>query len=163
MTVVDPIATAAAWSWEVTERVAWPALCATVGGGYLIRELDQATDMSRRIDGYWIHTSGRRTPLAVRCQDGFGSEYETFTVRDSEYAGLSRVPAMLGPRHHLQSYVTADHTRLLSAALAESWEVLAYVDMNQARPGFWRTGPDHSFAVVPWRHLSTAVIVGGNS
>lgn len=153
----------AAWSWDATSELAWPVLSTRAGGGYLIREHDEMVDKSRRIDGYWIHPSGVRHPIAVRCQDGFGGEYETFTVRDSEYAGLSGMPPVWGPTYHVQSYVSGDRRRLLASAIAESWELLAYIDLNRSQPGFWRPGPDHLFAVVPWRDLATVVIARGAS
>lgn len=141
-------------SWLATTRI-WPASL-----GRLVQEQSPDLDRRHHIDGWWVTPAGQWRPISVRAQDGYGSEFQTFTVRDQEWHDFQSAAAdELVPVAFVQSYWTRDYGRPLAAAVAEYHEVMAYVGLNVSR--IWRPVREAGritqrlMAVVPWDHLTS--------
>lgn len=149
-TLVMPVVLAGSKAnWYSTER----------GDDPLLRRLD----MSAGIDLFIENNDGHISSVSSRIQTvGTSQPYNTFTVRAERDSGAKteyekRLEAIkhgyLYPRLMMQAYITNWRGELVSAAVADTKDVIRFIEAGNAAT---RRTTNAEFYVVPWSDLKEA-------
>lgn len=129
------------------------------GDNPLLRRLDMSAGIDLFIENSDGHISGVSSRIQVI---GTGKPYDTFTVRAERDSGAKteyekRLQAIqhgyLYPRLMMQAYITNWRGELISAAVANTEDVIRFIEAGNADT---RRTTNAEFYVVPWSDLKEA-------
>lgn len=164
-------------STEAFERVVWPAIKDSIGGGTVRMTegsrdgTDLMLDQEGGIDAWQRTERGTLRALALRVQDGtFAKNWTTTTRyrRDSgaltQHAKQLRAVEENGnlPSLTIHAYVTADRSRLILAGIIETKALVEHMSKcfsgsSSSNSGcFERRTSNATFIASDWRHLMAA-------
>jgi hypothetical protein len=147
-------------SARIAVDIAWPHLRPVVGGDLLADEAHLMLDRDTGIDLIWLR--GRnRYPVSVRFQRvAVGSEWRSFTLRESEVVKLTRAvadPDAMRPAYMVQTYLDRRDDSFLSTGMCRVDRLIELLP----RAGAYRYNPQDgtAFKAVFWEDFAGDGIV----